>query len=121
MYYKEWSTDTFWLPETGLSLLPSGDLLIYIHTCLMLYTLIFISENPIPKQSPKVFHPCFDADVLKKLETTIKKVSAYLERADAASWWETWLKEAQQNVTPSEPHELDGNYAIYINIQIYLI
>ena len=24
MFYKEWSTDTFWLPETGLSLSPAG-------------------------------------------------------------------------------------------------
>ena len=24
MFYKEWSTDTFWLPEIGLSLLPNS-------------------------------------------------------------------------------------------------
>ena len=24
MFYKQWSTDTFWLPQTGLSLLPTG-------------------------------------------------------------------------------------------------
>ena len=24
MFYKEWSSDTYWLPDTGLSLLPAG-------------------------------------------------------------------------------------------------
>ena len=24
MYYKEWSSDTYWLPSTELSLLPAG-------------------------------------------------------------------------------------------------
>lgn len=41
MYYKEWSTDSFWLPPAGLSLLPLGiDIsntsLTYNATCLFL-------------------------------------------------------------------------------------
>ena len=37
MFYKEWSTDTFWLPQTGLSLLPAG--------------------NSVPTGLPKLFNP----------------------------------------------------------------
>ena len=28
MFYKEWSTDKFWLPQSGLSLLPAGNAII---------------------------------------------------------------------------------------------
>ena len=79
----------------------------------MLHAIVTISENSIPKQQPKVFSPCFDAEVLKKVEITIKKISGYLKQADAASWWETWLKEAQKNVTSSEPRELEGQISTY--------
>ena len=50
MVYKEWSTDNFWLPQTGLAILPY--------------------QNAIPTERPVIMKPYFDPENLKKLEST---------------------------------------------------
>lgn len=52
MYYKEWSTDDYWLPQTGLAILPT--------------------ESPSLTAKPNIMMPCFDTDNLKKLESTLQ-------------------------------------------------
>lgn len=95
MFYKEWSTDAFWLPESGLALLPAA--------------------NPLPCSPPCVIKPLFDPDHLRMLQATIRKVGAYLKKAcseseDAASWWATWFEEAGRCVHSSEPQVLQGEH-----------
>ena len=55
MFYKEWSTDNFWLPQTGLAVLPA--------------------KNLTPTQQPVMIRPYYDPDNIKKLEITLRKVS----------------------------------------------
>lgn len=75
------------------------------------------SENVFPEKNPKVFGPSFDQDVVNKVETTIKKLGAYLDRAGAASWWQVWLRTAQNNIAPSQPKEIEGDTAtIHIHV-----
>ena len=54
MFYKEWSTDPFWLPQSGLAVLPA--------------------ENPVPTGQPLLLKPYYDQDNVKKLEATTRKV-----------------------------------------------
>jgi len=63
MFYKEWSTDTFWLPQTGLSLLPA--------------------DNSVLTQCPWSLRQCFDPEQLGKIEATIRKIGAYLGKAES--------------------------------------
>ena len=91
MFYKEWSTDPFWLPQNGLALLPTG--------------------NTIPQQRPLVLNPHFDADDLKKLEATLTKIGAYLNKAGTSQWWASWLVEAKKYIQPMEPQTTDGETA----------
>lgn len=88
MFYKEWSTDTYWLPQTGLSFLPTN--------------------NTIPGQRPLFIRPYYDPENLKKLETTLRKIGAYLNKAGASEWWESWMEEAKKYVKPVEPSEAEG-------------
>lgn len=88
MFYKEWSTDDLWLPQTGLTLLPS--------------------ENTIPTDKPLIMRPFYDADILNKVEATLKKISAYLDKAGAALWWISWLEEARNYVEEQEPWPMTG-------------
>lgn len=55
MFYKEWSTDDFWLPQSGLAILPS--------------------DNPVPLLQPIVMKPHHDQENIVKLEATLRKVS----------------------------------------------
>lgn len=55
MFYKEWSSDEFWLPETGLAILPTDD--------------------PIPADQPLIISPYYDKENIQKLETTLRKVN----------------------------------------------
>ena len=94
MFYKEWSTDTFWAPETGLLLLPP--------------------EHSVPTIDPQIFQPCFDPEQLQKLEVTIRKIGAYLEKkAGASTWWKLWLEEAWKNVKCSDPQAMSGMYTLW--------
>ena len=65
-------------------------------------------EHPVPTDQPRVIQPYFDPDVLNKLDTTIKKAAAYLERASVASWWKSWLMHARHHTTPSETQNIEG-------------
>ena len=93
MFYKEWSTDTFWLPQTGLLLLPAG--------------------NSVPTQLPRSLRPCFDQEHIGKIEATVRKIGAYLDKAGAMSWWNLWLEHARKCVEPSEPQDMEGIYFFY--------
>jgi len=92
MFYKEWSTDTFWLPQGGLSFLPC--------------------DNTIPTKPPLILKPYYDPEKLKQLETTLRKISAYLNKASssASNWWATWMEEAKKYVEPMEPQPIEGDY-----------
>ena len=94
MFFKEWSTDSFWLPQAGIAFLPTN--------------------NSVPKHRPLMSIPYYDPDTLKKLEVTVKKIRAYLDKAGTSEWWELWLKEARKYVEPKEPQESEGetNYTI---------
>ena len=47
---------------------------------------------------------------LAKIETTTHKIGAYLEKADAESWWKSWLGEVQKYANPAdvEAQPLEG-------------
>ncbi len=92
MYYKEWSNDSFWLPDTGLCVLPES--------------------NPIPLVDPKELQPFLDGDILSKIETTIKKIGGYLEKGGAASWWTEWFRSARIHTSHTEPQELNGKLCV---------
>lgn len=94
MFYKEWSTDTFWLPDGGLSMFPV--------------------DNPIPKRDPKILVPFFDAETLGKIETTVAKVGAYLDRAGASSWWNSWFDKARKFTDRTDPQVMQGIYVKFI-------
>lgn len=88
MFYKEWSTDDFWLPQSGLAILPT--------------------DHPTPIIKPLILRPCYDSDSLKKLEATLRKASAYLNKAGVSAWWTSWLEEAMTYVEPQQPQEMEG-------------
>ena len=89
LFFKEWSTDKMWLPPTGLAILPS--------------------QNLVPVSDPQIIQPNFDADDLKKLESMLQKINAYLDKAGASKWWKTWLEKAWNQVGPSDTQPLHGN------------
>jgi hypothetical protein len=89
MFFKEWSTDNLWLPETGLAILPD--------------------ENTTPAENkPCIINPYFDPDNLKKFESTLRKVSAYLDKQGAAEWWKSWLANSRNYLTPQAPQIMEG-------------
>lgn len=45
MFYKEWSSDEFWLPQGGLSLLPEG-VCLCMQNCVSIYTVITRESYP---------------------------------------------------------------------------
>ena len=55
MFYKEWSSDSFWLPDMGLDILPT--------------------ESRHPLGEPLRISPYYDPDNIQKLEATLRKVS----------------------------------------------
>lgn len=62
MFYKEWSTDDIWLPQTGLAILPT--------------------INPAPTRQPLMIRPYYDPESIGKLESTLRKVSLAECRVD---------------------------------------
>ena len=54
----------------------------------------------VSSQQPKYIGPYYDPDHMKRLETTLKKAAAYLDRADA-SGWESWIKHTKYDDTLS--------------------
>ena len=75
MHYKEWSSDTFWLPQSGVCLLPPGTGIL-LCICIILFTFPKLTGDFIVAQKPKGVCPFYDLDYLKKLESTVKKASA---------------------------------------------
>lgn len=84
MFYKEWSGDTFWLPQSGIPLLMPHE------------------GRLCPSGVPQLLTPHYDQESVKKLEVTLEKVAAYLEKSGAKEWWENWIKCAQEEVQSSE-------------------
>lgn len=93
MFYKEWSTDEFWLPQAGLSILPMS--------------------NSTPCLKPCVL-PCYDPDNLKRLESTLSKVCGFLDKVGVSSWWAAWLEETKKNIVPQQPKEMQGKVKIKV-------
>ena len=79
MFYKEWSTDPFWLPQSGISLLVDSN------------------SSFLPSGKPQIIQPLFDAADIEKLTSMLQKLSAYLEKSGAAAWWDVWLTTARQH------------------------
>lgn len=98
MFYKEWSTDNFWLPPSGLEILPT--------------------DHPVPSCKPLILSPLYDPDSLKKMEATLRRASAYLDKASVSAWWASWLEEAMKCVEPKVPQVMDGKgiYITYVMI-----
>ena len=59
MFYKEWSTDDCWVPQTGLAILPT--------------------DNPIPTRQPQMIRAYYEPESIQKLEATLRKVSVALQ------------------------------------------
>ena len=77
----------------------------YLHA---FTTVLIPAESPVPTQNPKVLRPYFDPDMLKKLDATLVKIQAYLEKTNVADWWEQWIEDARTQSTPAEPSDLEG-------------
>lgn len=75
----------------------------------------FIEEQP-----PKYIVPYYDPDKLKKLEATLTKAAVYLDKANAASWWKSWMQHAQKNITHLEPQDLQGIVIMHTCIYMYV-
>ena len=75
---------------------------------------VFFTDNPIAIGQPRVIKPFFDPDNIKKVETTLRKVTPYLSRASANSWWQSWLQHARQHNISSDPIEMQGNYYAHV-------
>ena len=39
-------------------------------------------------QCPQELIPCYDSELLKKLEVMVKRAAVYMEKSGAASWWQ---------------------------------
>ena len=113
MYYKEWSSDTLWLPQSGISLLPPGT---HMQPFLDMLPLVIFSctDGFCAAQPPKCVVPQYDAEYIKKLMTTVEKAGTYLDKANASVWWKSWIQQAQENTTPSDPKCVQGTYCIII-------
>ncbi len=85
MFYKEWSGDTFWLPQSGIPLLMAHE------------------SRLCPTGSPKLLTPCYDQESTLKLQATIAKLGAYLAKSGASEWWENWLQMAMQTGEKEQP------------------
>ena len=92
----------------------------YIIMYMYLFTFPKFTGDFIAAQKPKGVCLFYDLDYLKKLESTVKKASAYLDKANASSWWNSWIYEAQHNTVPSEPRDLIGNLYSIVNVCICL-
>lgn len=55
--------------------------------------MLLISPPDIQKP-PASFLPFFQSEDLEKLQVTIRKIAAYLEKAGADEWWLSWLDKA---------------------------
>ena len=98
MFYKELSTDTFWLPDGGLSMLPVN--------------------NTIPKQDTKMLVPFYDSETFEKFKTTVEKVGAFLNKAGATSWWKSRFDKARKFTGHTDPQMLQGICIKYFSMYV---
>lgn len=90
MYYKEWSSDPFWLPDSGMCLLQESN------------------SRRVPADLPSVIQPFYDCVVLDQIECTIAKLGGYLEKSGAAIWWNEWLANARLHINEVESISIAG-------------
>lgn len=64
------------------------------------FNFIMHYSSPGLEHQPLAIYPFFESEVLDKLEATVQKASAYLERSRANIWWNTWLLNARRHTTP---------------------
>ena len=64
--------------------------------------------------TPKMLKPFLDPDNLKKIEVTINKVSAYLDKAGVTKWWECSIRDAKNHTISQEPEDLEGTSIIQV-------
>lgn len=84
MYYKEWSTDPYWLPEKGICLLQESN------------------SRRIPTGQPSILHPVYDKSMLDQVEVTIERIRGYLDKSGASAWWKKWLANVCADKTERE-------------------
>ena len=75
MFYKEWSSDDFWLPEDGLALLMENN------------EQLFPSLTTLPPIIKTFIKP----DEISGIQTMVHKLSGYLRKGGHHNWWESWL------------------------------
>jgi hypothetical protein len=56
--------------------------------------ILFYASNPRLENPPLIIPPFIEPEELEKLQVTIRKLGAYLEKAGADQWWKQWLKSA---------------------------
>lgn len=83
LFYKQWSTDDYWLPDGGLKLLVAHNGQYY----------------PPMDEVPQVIHPAIDAEEHDSLHTMALKLKAYLAHSGKFNWWMEWLKNSAANTS----------------------
>jgi len=91
MYYKDWTTDKYWLPESGLALLTVNE----------------ETQLVCPSTTPDLVSP--HCDNLDKLESTLARISAYLLKDGAKEWWRNWIQDVRKE-NEKEPLSMDSEY-----------
>lgn len=81
----------------------------------MLLYLQPLQSAPDLHPPPVIISPFFEVEDLDKLEVTIGKIAAYLEKSGDDEWWMSWLKQARTHTTiktgqPSGTYYTTGYY-----------
>lgn len=76
------------------------------------FNFIMHYSSPGLEHQPLAIYPFFESEVLDKLEATVQKASAYLERSRANIWWNTWLLNARRHTPEHCP--LEGKWILSI-------
>lgn len=87
MFYKEWSTDDFWLPQSGM------------------YFFLNFNGSTTPCGTPNLVNAQFDLEKTQKVENTLSKLTGYLEKSDALDWWKSFIAKMKQTNTVHEDPE----------------
>lgn len=81
MFYKEWSTDDYWLPQSGMYVL---------------------ADTNIPHGIPDMVEVKYDQEKVQKIESTISKLTAYLEKSGALEWWANFIATMKRDIPCGE-------------------
>lgn len=92
LFYKQWSTDEYWLPDGGLRVLVAHD----------------GQHYPQLNDIPQVIHPTIDAEEHASLQTMALKLKAYLAHSGKFDWWMEWLQSRTANTAMT--CECNGEY-----------